>query len=68
MTEHELRLRSEEYSTFRAYREDAKMLAEIAELNGQTAAEAFRIICGEAIRAALVEATERRLNQLKAGA
>lgn len=62
-----MRLRSEEYSTFRAYREDAKMLAEIAELTGQTAAEAFREVCGEAIRIALVQATERRLNQLKSG-
>lgn len=61
------RSRGEEYATFRAFRADAKMLAEIAELRGVTAAEAFRDVCGAPLKAALVEATERRLSELKAG-
>lgn len=60
------RARSDEYATFRAYREDAKLLAELAELEGKTAAEAFRDQCRESLRRALVAVAERRLRQLKA--
>lgn len=58
----------DDFTTLRAYKTDAKMLAEIAELRGVTAAEAFRDVCGPALKAALVIETERRLCELKAGA
>ena len=58
----------DDFTTIRAFKTDAKMLAEIAELRGVTAAEAFRDVCQTALKRALVTATERRLSELKAGA